>query len=116
MRYGRFWGVALAVGAIGLAGCGDDNPMAQPDLTAEVNNDMAMTPDAGEDMTAAEPATAQITVAAVVGTVYSPVGMGDAGAPLPLTHSLAVVVDFPAAANTAQHSSGTALNGCTWNR
>jgi len=96
--------------------------MAQPDLTAEVNNDMAMTPDAGEDMTAAEPATAQITVADVVGIAYAP--FQDGGVPIGFptvptgvpVHSLAVVVDFPAAAGTSQHSSGTALNGCTWNR
>jgi hypothetical protein len=76
----------------------------------------------GPDQAATTPATAQITVADVVGTVWVPFNDGGVplsnpatGQPIP-THSLAVVADFPMVAGADQHSTGTTLHGCTWNR
>jgi hypothetical protein len=118
MRYGRIWGVAVAAAAIGLAGCGDEPAVEQPDLTVPVNEDMGVDMAETQDMTAVEPATAQITVADVVGIAYQPVGGGDGGVPIPApVHSMAVVVDFPQMSGTNQHTNGTsALHGCSWNR
>jgi hypothetical protein len=84
--------------------------------------DMTLGPDGGEDMAMVVPATAQITVADVVGVAWEP--LNDGGVPVGYptvptgvpTHSMAAVVDFPSAAGSAQHSNGTPLNGCTWNR
>jgi hypothetical protein len=107
--------LATALLSVGLAACDDDSGGGMKDMS--VNDDLSMKADAGEDMAMQVSSTAQITVADVVGVAWQPVGENDGGAPIPLpVHSLAVVADFPVAAGEDQNSSGSTLNGCTWDR
>jgi hypothetical protein len=124
MRYVRVPGMRLAAAAflsLILTGCPDDpNMMESPDLTVVENDDLTM--NELPDMTVEVAPTAQITVADVVGNAWTPFGDGGVKIPDPANpsapanvHQLATIISLPSG-ESGSSSSGTALNGCTWNR
>ena len=99
-------GLLAATLSLGIAACDDDTSSGTGDMS--MNNDMAV-----PDMTVTgTPGNGQLTLADVVGTVYSATK-----GPLPRTHTLVAVASLPQVAGTPDPSSDfgvtPTIHGCS---
>src|SRR2546423_6308362 len=97
-------GLVTSTLGLGIAACDDDTTNNAPDLS------MSMDMSATVDMTmTGSPGTAQIVLADVVGTVFTPTQTA------PRTHALIGIASFPKAAPTTDPTSDLSLtppSGC----